>query len=484
MQTTTKPIIARGAPLPWHRPMNLFRIVIAIAGIVLAIVVSPAVRAAAGAGGSDPAALWGLMPIALYAVLAISGMSILVSTLVALAAALLLNLPTLSQAGDMLVGSLTNQVTIIGFIIALGAGVGGVLRETGVAQVIVGGVLRLVGHRGPRTVALGIMLACLVLVASLGTLAGALAIAAPLLIPVAARLGYTRIATATLMFVGGCAGLALAPFAGSNVAIMQAANVGYGQYVLYGAGPLAALTLAVGLVWVPIVQKRSARAGNFYSAEEAADTSAPITSSSRRATVVFAGLLVVLVAVAIVTGVGLIFPLMALPLLAIATGIGAKLPLKRWFAAMGRGMWSMAGVFAMFWLLAVLFLIIDRLQPFDTVLTLLGPQLQSSSPFLFTLIVALIGWVGVPGATAAQVVLIDKVFGPLAGEMGVSAGSWVIVLLFASKADTYGPFPNPNMVSTMGLARSKNLRMMLLTGWMLLVPATLMYALMLFLETR
>src|SRR5690606_24448053 len=122
-----------------------------------------------------------------------------------------------------------------------------------------------------------------------------------------------------------------------------------------------------------------------------------------------------LVVVAIVAGVGIIFPLIALPILAVATGMGAKMSIGRWAAALGRGMWSMAGVFALFWLLAVLFLVIDRLQVFDTVLALLRPQLETSSPFLFSLIVALIGWVGVPGATAAQVVLVDKVFGPLAG---------------------------------------------------------------------
>jgi Na+/H+ antiporter NhaC len=464
--------------------VNLIRAAVAAAGIATAFAVSPAVRAAADAGGSDPAALWGLLPIGLYAVLAISGMSILASTLVALAAAVVLDVPTLPQTGELLLGSLTNQVTIIGLIIALGAGVGGVLRESGVAQMIVAGVLRLVGQRGPRTVAAGIMLACLVLVASLGTLAGALAIAAPLLIPVAARLGYTRIATATLMFVGGCAGLALAPFAGSNVAIMQAAGVGYGEYVLFGAGPLALLTLVIGMLWVPVVQRRSARAGDFYTAEEAADTSIPVTRATRAATIVFVALLIVLVAFAIATGIGIIFPLIALPLLALATGIAARLPIRAWLTAMGRGMWSMAGVFLLFWLLAVLFLIIDRLQPFDTVLALLGPQLETSSPFVFTLIIALIGWVGVPGATAAQVVLIDRVFGPLAGQIGVGAGSWVVVLLFASKADTYGPFPNPNMVSTMGLAHSKNLRTMLLTGWILLVPAALMYTVILYLETR
>lgn len=336
------PVADPPQPTSWQRRANHLRALAAAAGLLLAVLVSPSVRAAAGSGGGDPAALWGLLPIGLYAVLAISGMSILAATLVAIAAAVLLDVPTV----------------------------------------------------------------------------------------------------------------------------------------------FALLTLVIGMLWVPVVQRRSARAGDFYTAEEAAETSAPLTDSARTATLVFTSLLVVLVVVAIVTGVGLVFPLIALPLLAIATGIAARLSLREWLAAMGRGTWSMAGTFVLFWLLAVLFLIIDRLQPFDTVLALLGPQLESSSPFVFTMIVALIGWVGVPGATAAQVVLIDRVFGPLAAEIGVSAGSWVVVLLFASKADTYGPFPNPNMVTSMGLAHSKNLQTMLLTGWILLVPAAVMYTAILFVETR
>ncbi|MAP63962.1 MAG: permease [Microbacterium sp.] len=484
MRVDTAPITKQPGKKPRLRPTNIARWVVACAGLVTAVAVSPAVGAAIQGDGSDPAGLWGLLPIALYAVLAISGMGILSATLVALAAALFLSLPTAPEAAAILVGSVTNQVTIIGLVIVLGAGLGGVLRESGVAQMIVTGVLRLVGARGPRTVAIGIMLSCLVLVVSLGTLAGALAIAAPLLIPVAARLGYTRTATAALMFIGGCAGLALAPFAGSNVAIMQAAGVGYGEYVLYGAGPLAVVTLLVGMLWVPVVQRRSAKNEDWYSATEAAEGNRVMTRSTRVATLVFVVLLVASVIFAVVTAIGLIFPLLALPLLAIGVGFSSRMPLRRWLSAIGGGMWSMAGVFLLFWLLAVLFLIIDRLQPFDTVLALLGPQLESSSPFVFSLIIALIGWVGVPGATAAQVVLIDKVFGPLATQIGVGANSWVVVLLFASKADTYGPFPNPNMVSTMGLAHSTNLRTMLLTGWVLLVPVALMYVAMLFFETR
>jgi hypothetical protein len=109
------------------------------------------------------------------------------------------------------------------------------------------------------------------------------------------------------------------------------------------------------------------------------------------------------------------------------------------------------------------------------VLEIFGPQLQSSSGVGFAVAIALLGWVGVPGATAAQVVLLDQVFGDLATTVGLSSGAWVIVLLWASKADTYGPFPNANMVGAMGLARSTNLRSLLLTGWLVLIPASLMY---------
>lgn len=470
--------------------MNAIRGMVAVVGLVVTVVVSPGVRAAGEAGNGDPAALWALLPIGLYAALAISGMGILSSTLIALASGLLLDLPPVPEAAGMVVESLTNQVTVIGVIIALGAGVGGVLQVTGVARTIVAAVLGTVGDRGPRAVGFAVMLACLVLVAALGTLAGALAIAAPLLIPVAARLGYTRTATATLMFIGGCAGLALAPFGGSNVAIMGAADVSYGSYILYGAGPLAIMTLIVGLLWVPVVQKRSARVGDFYDQGESRDTAdaaVPVSGlpgEARIPTIVFGAVLLFLVMVAIFTGVGILLPIVALPVLATATALSARTPFRTCLVAFGRGMWSMAGSVVLFWLLALMFVVIDRLSPFDAVLNLLGPQLESSSPFLFALIVALIGWAGVPGATAAQVVLINQVFGPLATQIGISAGSWVVVLLFSSKADTYGPFPNPNMVGAMGLARSTNLRTMLLTGWVLLVPVALMYTAILFVETR
>ncbi|MEU6264474.1 Na+/H+ antiporter NhaC family protein [Saccharopolyspora shandongensis] len=462
------------APAGRSRVRSLTITCSAIAGLVLSAAVGPFAQAPT---------LWGLVPIVLYAVLALIGMDIIVATVVAVISALLIMLPTPAAVGELLGESLGEQVTVIGLVIMLGAGVGEILRSTGIAATIVRGVMRVVGDRSRTAATLGVMVSCLILVASLGTLAGALAIAAPLLLPIVARLGFTRSATASMMFIGGCAGLALAPFAGSNVAIMSAAEVGYLQYLLYGAGPLAVLSLVAGLLIVPWMQRRTEGTGDEYDAADLGATDEKPARGSGRATAAFGIVLVASVAYAIVSGAGTTFPLLALPVLGIVAGLAGGLGPVEIATQMYRGAARLVNVFLLFWLLAVLFAAIDELQPFQVVLDTYGADLRGLPPFVFALVIAALGWVGVPGATAAQVVLLDKVFGELAASVGVTTGAWVVVLLFASKADTYGPFPNANMVSAMSLARSTNLKNTLLTGFALLVPCCLMYAAILFFET-
>ena len=203
---------------------------------------------------TDGPTLWGLLPIVLYAVLCLLGMDIVVGTVISVLSGILIVGLSPIETGTLLGKSLADSVTAIGLIIVLGAGVGEVLRVTGVATTIVSGVMRVAGDRSRVAVVVGVMVSCLALVASLGTLAGALAIAAPIVLPITARLGYTRAATASMIFIGGCAGLTVAPFAGSNVAIMTAADVNYLTYLGYGAGPLAVLSLVLGPFVVAYIQ--------------------------------------------------------------------------------------------------------------------------------------------------------------------------------------------------------------------------------------
>ncbi len=441
-------------------------------------VIGLAVCAVAGFFVEAPT-LWGLAPIVLYAALCLLGMDLVVATVVSLVGGVLIAQQTPEEFGNLLGASMADLVTQIGLIIMLGAGVGEVLRVTGVADTIVRAVMRVAGVRSQRAVLLGGMLSCAALVTSLGTLAGALAIAAPILLPVAARIGFTRSATAAMMFVGGCAGLALAPFAGSNVAIMDAAEVSYLTYLTYGAAPLAVLSIAMAMVVVPWIQRRTRNTDDFYSEAELETDDSNVSEKSGRPTAVFLAMLVVTVVYATVTNAGTSFPLLALPLLGVVTGFAGRLSSSDIASHMYRGGSRLLSIFLLFWLLAALFLTIDALQPYEVILDKFGPQLESISGLGFSSAIALLGWVGVPGATAAQVVLLDKVFGDLASTVGVGAGAWVIVLLWASKADTYGPFPNANMIGAMGLARSTNLRSLLYTGWMVLIPACLLYVILL-----
>ncbi|WP_420031664.1 permease [Streptomyces sp. cg28] len=473
-RTAAAPDAAPARSRPLRRPL-------ALGAAALALVLS----LVAGLTTNAPT-VWGLLPIALYAVLALTGLDLVLVTGIALVSAVLVALPTPGQAGDVLGTSVTDPVTVIGLIIVLGSAAGEVLLRTGVADTLVRAIMRTAEGRGTTVLMYGMMAACMVLVAGLGTLAGALAIAAPLLVPVAARAGFTRSATAATMFLGGCAGLALAPFAGSNIAIMNTADTGYLTYVAVGAGPLAVLSLLLAAVVVPWVQRRSAAQGDHYRPEEVteerqAEPTPREAARTRRATWTFVAALAATVCYATATKADTTFPLIALPLLIVVTAAAAGLSPKRAAAAVLTGARRMLPMLLLFWMLAALFGFIDLLHPYDVVLDRFGPGLRDMSPVPFALAVAALGWVGVPGATAAQVILIGEVFGPLGDQLGITPAAWVVILLWASKADTYGPLPNANMVGAMGMARATRLPYLLGTGWALLVPACALYAVLLIL---
>ena len=422
---------------------------------------------------------WGLFPIVLYAVLCIWGLDIVLATVTALIAAFAILQAEPSAVGKALGASLGETVTLIGMVSVLGAGLGEVLRSTGVAGVLVHSVLKLVGQRSVNAVIVGIMFACMLVVAMLGTIGGSLAIVAPILIAVATTYGVTRRATAAAFMYGGCAGLALAPFAGSNIAIMVAADVGYLDYLIYGAGPLAIISVIVGLPIIFWLQKRAATENDYYEPIEDGEEK-PSHRASALATAVFVTGLLVTIAYSIYSKAGISVPVLALPLLAFITGTaGGNSPsetLKEFY----RGAGAFIHLFLLFWMLAALFNVIDELGPFETLAKNFSTELGSVSPFIFAVIVAFVGLFGVPGASAAVVVLVDQIFGGLASQVGISVGAWIIVLIFSSKGDTYGPFPNANMVTCMGMARYDNLKYMLLAGWFLLIPATIMYVILLY----
>ncbi|GAB2827301.1 Na+/H+ antiporter NhaC family protein [Actinocorallia aurea] len=438
---------------------------------------------AAGLTAEAPTS-WGLLPIGVYAALAIGGLNLVASTAVALLSGLLLAQLSLVDTATALGSAFGDSVFFIGVLCALGSGLGEVLRRTGGAALIVRRVLRLFPGDGLLAIALGLMTAALVLVFSLGTLAGALAVIAPLAVPVAARAGLTRSTAATALFLGAAGGLAVAPFSPANIAIFDATGLSYPRFLLVCGLPLAILSYAVAVLVLPRIQRSSGRdGGDAYDAEHGPGEADDLPATAGRAAVAFSAALAVAVVAASVTRAGALFPIAALPIMTIVTVVAARVPAREGLAAFWDGFRRMLGVVALFWMLAVLFDLITVLDPYAILMDELSGHLNGLSAYAFALVVALLGWVAVPGATAAQIVLIHQIFGPLGEAVGLSSSAWAVVFMWGSKADTYGPFPNPNQVVALGVAQATRLRTLLLVGWAVLIPGAVMYAAILTLLT-
>lgn len=427
-----------------------------------------------------PPTVWGLLPVLLWAALVLAGMAMARATGVALLAAVLMVRPDPGELAGLAGRTLTDPVALIGLVTLLGVGLGEVLSRTGAAEILVRAVLRPVAGRGAWTVPLAIWATCLVMVFALGTLA----VAAPLVLPVAARAELTRSATAAAMFLGGCSGLALAPFAGSNVAILEASGAGYGSYLLMGALPLTAVSLLVACAALPLIQRRTVRhQQERYPVPDGGDGPERAARGARKAAAGFVVALIVCVGAAIATGAGALFPVAALPLMATATAAGARLRPGQALRAFGGGARRGIPTMLLFLALAAFFQAVELLRPYDVLMDRFGGHAAELPPLGFAVLVAMLGWLAVPGATAAQVVLLHKVFGPLGDALGLSSNAWMVTYLWSSKADTYGPFPNPNMLAALGFAQADRPRVLILLGWCVLLPAAAVYLVLLTLLT-
>ena len=249
----------------------------------------------------------------------------------------------------------------------------------------------------------------------------------------------------------------------------------YPQFVLGAGGPLAVVSFTVGFFVVRWTQRKTENTGDTYDQPEATDTGEQLPAGASRAAVVFVLSLLALVTYSILTEADTTFAIVAMLVMTVTTALAARMPSTEVLNAFYAGCGRLVGLFLLFWLLGALFEVVDRLRPYDVLMAMFGDDLRSMGLLAFCAGVALIGWVGVSGGSAAQVVLIDKVFGSTAAALGVPPVTWSVVLLCTCQGDTFGPFPNVNMIAPMGLARSTSLRTQLYAGWALVPFASAVY---------
>jgi uncharacterized membrane protein YccC len=98
--------------------------------------------------------LWGLTPVLVFAIIALLGVDIVLSTIAAIVLGAIMTGTTPVGMGKLLADSLGSFIAVVGLIIVLGAGVGEVASRTGAAEQLVRhcAAYRLVqsGTRAPR----------------------------------------------------------------------------------------------------------------------------------------------------------------------------------------------------------------------------------------------------------------------------------------------------------------------------------------------
>lgn len=443
---------------------------IAAGGFTVALVIGIVLAVTGGKAG-----LWGLIPIFLYALLALLGVDVVLATAGALIVAAVMTRTGPIPLGAQLATSLGSLVAVIGVIILLGSALGQVTQETGAAQALIRFVMGRIGLNTRTRVQLGVMLSSLIIVGALGTLAGGNAILAPIIIPVAARTGWRPPAVAAMLHAAGAAGLMTGPFTPPVVTIMAATKLSYGGYLLHAGLPVAAVTIVTGFFMARWIQRHT---DQEYTAADAADTTTGSDSpAARRAALALAVVLLALAIYGITEKATYSYALVVMIVTAVATGLAGGLAPKRILAAMYVGAARLIWLFLLFWMLDPMLTLIGKTGAFEAVFTDLKPVLSHAGPWVFLMLIVFLGYLhAVPGAAVAQVVVVNKLFGPVAAALGIAPGVWAVTMLGTSQVDQLGPLPGADMIGQMGLARSGSLRMMLFNGWAIIVANTALFA--------
>lgn len=416
----------------------------------------------------------GLFPLLLYIVLSFrKGMHPLVNvSICAVVGAILVKQP-LGSLGAVIYESMGSFLALVGFIIMLGSGLGVVLRKTGVAAAIVNVLMRKIGVKTQKRAILATMVSSVCLVTLLGTLAGANAVIAPIVIPLVAAVGITPSTLAIIFQGAGQTGLFLSPFSPPMVTLMGITGLSYPR-ILVCAGIPIAIVMWIGTYLIAIkVQKDTQGKEDFGTDVELPDGNFKVDPVTKRATFTFVITMAVMVVYGIITKGGASFVILVMLVAAILTGLVAKMSAGEIFDSIIEGCGKLMWLFFMFLMFNPFLNFVTASGAFDAMLELMEPLIGSTGKLGFTLLTVLVGIFGINGAAVAQALMIDSLFNGFLPGLGVSMELWAMIVLVGHQITSYA-YQGVDMIGAMGLAHAKNIKPMLQLAYMAIIPGTIL----------
>lgn len=403
-----------------------------------------------------------LIPLIIYIILAFKDVNPLVNVVICVILSAILTNHSLLAMGSVLGESLGSFLGLIGFIIMLGSALGTVLRKTGVAENIVMALMKRIGiDTEKKAIAASMITSCL-LVALLGTLAGANALLAPIIIPLVAAIGMTPSTLAAIFQGAGQTGLFIGPFSPQVVTIMGLTGLTYAQY-LFGVGlPIAIICWVITYIMAVRIQKKT-KGVYSYDISEKANLEYKPTKETTRGTWAFTITILLMLGYGIYSKSGSAYAVVVIFTVAIITGIASGLKLGDLFDTMMEGAGKMVWLFVMFVLFNPFITFVEEAGAFTALADLVKPLMASGNRIVFALVSSFVGLFGIGGAAVAQSVIIEKMFKDIVQTMGLSPTLWGLIILVGSQIDSFA-YPEADMLGQMGLARSKDLKNMVKLG--------------------
>lgn len=413
--------------------------------------------------------LWGLIPLFLFIVLIFRKWNPIAAIGGAIIAGAIMSGSSLLEVATVIAkNGMTDFVAYIGLVILAGGGLGKIAEKTGVARNIVSFILKKVGINSPNKAMVSTMIASCVLSALLGTLAGANAIIAPVLIPVVAAAGLSSSVVAILFHGAAAAGLLLGPFTPPMVTLMELTNLSYPQVLLYAGLPYAIVLLLVTFVYSKVILKKSL-IDHAYSSEDANVLVEEPNKDQRQvkianqATIAFLVTLIGAIIYGITVKGGANFTIVVILLTAIVTGLAGRMNPNQIAETFVEGAKPLLWIFLQFVLFTPFIFFIEKMGGFEALKNLLLPLVESSGQTAMIIISTLVNVAGIPGAAVAHSILMHKMFLPTVTNLDIPMSIWALALLVGSQMPSF-LYPTGDAIGAMGLARSNDLKNVIIFG--------------------
>ncbi|WP_426350197.1 TRAP transporter large permease subunit [Alloiococcus sp. CFN-8] len=409
--------------------------------------------------------LWALLPLLVYLIMVFRNKSNLAGLAAGIVVAALLLGQNLQALAGMFATALGSFLGTIGLIIMFGSGLGYLMNRAKITHTLVYWIVKKIGVNNERKGMLAVIASSIIICGLLGTLAGGNAVIAPVLIPVVAAVGLTPTAVVSLLRVAGEVGLIVGPLTGVTLATMEVTGLSYGRLMLWAVIPFSIVWLLATLYGVSKYQKKYKGVETYEITDDMVNINEIVISKKEKiTTILFIITFLLLVVYGIISKQGTSYAIIVMLILALVITFSSRMEIDSALDTFTEGASKMTGMFLVFILFEVMFMMINLGGGFEALGDLLSGLVSGGGKAIVVIVASLVGGFGIEAAAVAEITIVHNMFIDLVNQVNLPIEIWATAILAATRI-TGSVYPTANLAGQMGIARSSNMKAVLKICW-------------------